>query len=338
MQLNRIALIIGYLIFLSFNTHSVVGLNIKANISMFNSESVNIKPTINVGFYHIYTNGPYYKSIVRDQIRHLNDSGVLKLLQSVHYVSVGHDSINFSINHEKFVKVESFKYGYEDLTLDILQRYCGKYSKSNVLYFHPKGSFHPSGENENIRNLLEHFAINTKCIEALDRYDTCGARFSIFPTPHYIGNMWWARCSYVNTLVSPLSMGKNITLSKLTQSIFHEKVFDGKAWFAGLERYFSEHWLSTGTSMNPADCLFFDKKWLYGYDAPKDWNVTGEVQCYKALILSDPDFCRQAYQSLPNLYKKAKPAFYVARSRVLNGIEPISLIEWYRNCSLNHIT
>jgi len=133
-----------------------------------------------------------------------------------------------------------------------------------VLYFHDKGSFHQRHENEEFRKMLNCYVLNTHCLEALNNnHDLCGWRISPVPNPHYSGNFWWARCSYINTLISPMA--------PLTNQTFIDKAKEFNDCVAIKDRYFAEFWVTTGPTYRPADCMnaSIDTSYLCGYSVPK---------------------------------------------------------------------
>lgn len=97
---------------------------------------------------------------------------------------------------------------YEFPTLNRLADYCHDHPSSRVWYMHTFGSrFETTGPYYNNtwawRTYLEHFVVThfDSCVEALESgFNTCGAFFLLEPIPHFAGNMWWARCDYINTL------------------------------------------------------------------------------------------------------------------------------------------
>ena len=138
----------------------------------------------------------------------------------------------------------------ETLTLSYLYHFCQTHPNSTVLYFHNKGSFHQSSLNTQFRQLLDCYVLNPNCLDAFDNdpsLDICGLRFSVFPMPHYSGNYWWAKCSYINKLVHPGSMVLNQTMAKDSEQ-FSKFLASGK-------RYFAEAWVGSYPVVNAADCM-----------------------------------------------------------------------------------
>ena len=169
----------------------------------------------------------------------------------------------------KFLHLHNTVYAVDEtLTLSYLYDFCQHHRHSIVLYFHDKGSFHYSLPNVYFRNFLDCYVLNPSCLDTLltttttsdkskmhasndsngsSGFDTCGWRFSPIPNTHYSGNYWWAKCSYVNTLISPSSMIYNATFANVTKSLSHSIVSS--------RRYLPEAWIGSGPNIKPADCM-----------------------------------------------------------------------------------
>jgi hypothetical protein len=92
---------------------------------------------------------------------------------------------------------------YETFTLNIL-RNDSLFEDFEVLYLHTKGVRKP-GNLINIgswTNYLSHFNIDRwkECCKLLENNFTVGVNLLSEPTPHYSGNFWWSRASYIQTL------------------------------------------------------------------------------------------------------------------------------------------
>lgn len=106
-------------------------------------------------------------------------------------------------------------------TLTALHSYCQAHPKALVSYLHLKGTRFPAemditrfARQWDWRKLHLYFLVEAPqgCMRALasGKYDTCGVnkRSSMYwgPNPHYSGNFWWARCSYVKDLPKPYDL------------------------------------------------------------------------------------------------------------------------------------
>lgn len=164
------------------------------------------------GFYHVASAGPFWDRIVQDQLRVLEGSGLLALSYSVDLLHIGRQRLDRSSLPAKVNVVE----GGEDLsvyelpTLARLAAFCRRQPEARVFYLHNKGSTHGQPTAPHFlpvldwRQYLEHFVVvrHRECLHAMDvgGFDTCGVNLHPHPAPHYSGNMWWARCSFINTL------------------------------------------------------------------------------------------------------------------------------------------
>lgn len=101
----------------------------------------------------------------------LNNSGLYDKLDKIIYVTIGADAHKVVISmKKKYEKAGAFSNGSEVNTLMILYNYCLKKPKDEhvkVLYFHNKGSFHPSEKNTEFRRALDCFNLSPYCLSAL---------------------------------------------------------------------------------------------------------------------------------------------------------------------------
>lgn len=114
----------------------------------------------------------------------------------------------------KIINCSKDKELYELATLNLLYSSL-QYDKDNnykILYLHTKGV--TRGNNPRINDwkycMLYFLVENAQhCIALLDKYDTIGINHSLQPYPHYSGNFWWARSSYILTLKMLIPYEKN---------------------------------------------------------------------------------------------------------------------------------
>jgi hypothetical protein len=92
----------------------------------------------------------------------------------------------------------------ENQTLRKMYEMCQTIEPCKIWYIHTKGASRKNVDNtDSWRKYLEYFVItkHENCIEALDKYDICGAEWikqrdiSLFA-----GNFWWANSSYIKSL------------------------------------------------------------------------------------------------------------------------------------------
>jgi hypothetical protein len=182
---------------------------------------------------------------------------------------------------------------YEDVTLASLHTFCAANPQKTVIYIHNKGSFHnTSGQYAWRWHMLEailhpdcwrhvHDEPKHKSFWGMSREkedtdddniqcDACGLLLRTLPSAHYHGNMWMARCSYINQLKPPGVLAKQHdavidlyhNLHPLIQFSFCQDV----PWLTGTGRYFAEHWLGSHPSMRACDMSKTSKEYYWKHD------------------------------------------------------------------------
>ena len=216
-----------------------------------------------VGFYHVYAEGPDFEGIVTGQVDTIKKNGLLEHMDKIFYSTMGTQGEKFKIEGEKYIHLAHYgDQGEEIQTLGKLHQFCASNPGSKVLYFHDKGSFHHNYFNAKFCSLLNCYVLNPHCIDALKEHDTCGWRISPTPIIHYSGNMWWARCNYINKLVDPMAQLNNETFIEVNKDL-HCVNSEG--------RYFAEAWVGSAPTILPADCMnsTIDSTYLWGYKFPE---------------------------------------------------------------------
>jgi hypothetical protein len=150
----------------------------------------------------------------------------------------------------------------EMVTLRSLWEYCRDDNNVNatVVYLHSKGSFHPSAFNDQLRKLDSLGALSEECSTMPDTCSVCMARFSPFPHPHPPGNMWAAKCSYVQQLLDPASFERTMEIVKrwtIGSIPIHPTCL-------GAGRFAAEHWILSHPSVQPCD-LYTKPEYGWGY-------------------------------------------------------------------------
>lgn len=288
-----------------------------------------------VAFYHIYLGG-HFREIVEEQITTIKGNGLLGRLNKVFYATMGPNASDFGIDEPTFVHLVHYgDEGEEIETLSLLYRFCHANPDSKVLYFHDKGSLHNTTQNENFRQMLNCFVLNPNCLETLDSHDVCGWRISPVPFIHYSGNFWWARCSYINTLVDPLSPKVNQTYIALAESLNSCVGVKG--------RYFAETWIGTAPTIHPADCMnsSVENSYIaYTYNMPEGARpychgpgMPSGLPCTTASTFTHPTHFKEAIHSV--LFNRRRRAEcrdnrreVTRRTQILYGQEPHTYLDW----------
>lgn len=287
-----------------------------------------------VAFYNMYAAGPDYEGIVQNQINTIKRSGLINRLGKIFYATMGSSGESFEIDNPKYVHIAHYgDVGEEVQTLSLLYDFCYENPSSKVLYFHDKGSYHHSYANVKICAILNCYVLNPYCIDALDDHDTCGWRISPTPFIHYSGNFWWARCSYINTLIHPMVQTTNQTYNELEKTL-NECV-------GTRERYFAESWIGTAPTIHPADCMnsSIDTSYIWGYRFPfaADSYCFGPdtpsgLPCQTASTFVDVDKFKHAINAMnslmPQTYCRDNRQEVIRRTQIMYGEDPHTYLEW----------
>jgi hypothetical protein len=194
-------------------------------------------------FYNLFigpdTNYTRARDLVNDQLSLMLPEHEANIMA----IGVAPNSSSF---FEKKVKVRLIAHhdqGDEKLSLYELWKFCQNNTDSKVVYMHSKGTFHPTKQNDALRQYLSTGALSYECLHLPDVCNVCGTRISPLPHPHIPGNMWLARCSYVQHLINPLIFSERMNqVQQARDSSCH-----------GTSRYAQEHWILSHPANRPCD-------------------------------------------------------------------------------------
>jgi len=109
-------------------------------------------------------------------------------------------------------------WGNEFVTIDLIEKDKQKFGDFDyILYLHTKGASKLNDANysklEDWRHFMNYFNIE-KCIDAFkifekSDFNTYGVHYISSNAPHYSGNFWWAKSSYLKTIETE-HINKNI--------------------------------------------------------------------------------------------------------------------------------
>jgi hypothetical protein len=127
-----------------------------------------------------------------------------------------------SNSHPDCVEVAAALVGDESITIQAMYEYCQENSHHKddlVIYMHSKGSYTDTPNNHQLRQLLTRAVTSDGCLQPImgkqqpqqslnqsvhhDQCDTCSTQLSVYPFPHYVGNMFVAKCDYIRKLIPP---------------------------------------------------------------------------------------------------------------------------------------
>ena len=200
-------------------------------------------------FYNVYAKADRISpttSIIKEQMAQLRPE---------HKVFVR--SIGVPVEIENTTTIRFDEEGDEVETLGLLWQHCRDHTSDKVVYIHSKGSFHPSSANDRLRRFLTRGALSEECLNLPSSCNTCSSRMSPLPHPHTAGNMWLARCEYVQKLINPLEFDLRMARTA------HAEKYVSVPWCVGLGRFAAEHWIHSHPSNMPCDLSPDDYIWGY---------------------------------------------------------------------------
>mmetsp|Transcript_16220 Transcript_16220/g.39836 ORF Transcript_16220/g.39836 Transcript_16220/m.39836 type:complete len:439 (-) Transcript_16220:393-1709(-) len=183
-----------------------------------------------------------------------------------------------NVDVSKTVSLGHHDTGSELVSLQSLWEYCQNTSSpttTKVVYLHSKGSYTSTESNELLRRFITKGATSDACasishdhdhhhhrsngdddsIAVTTKCNVCSSRFSPLPHPHTSGNMWLARCDYVQKLIEP----------KKFEDRMEEMGLRGYPPCDGRQRYSLEHWIHSHPMVRPCD-LYDNPSFTWNYD------------------------------------------------------------------------
>ena len=166
----------------------------------------------NVCFIHSCTlasTGTEKLDLLLDSIQ---SSGLLNELDSIIINNIG-----IALNSAKYKQIDSRieviqhsinTHLFEIPTLKLIHEYSTQHPNVKILYLHTKGISYAKTDYRYQSGLdwihyMLYFLVGAshykKCLRLLDTYDTVGCNYDD-KMPHYSGNFWWAKSSYLKTL------------------------------------------------------------------------------------------------------------------------------------------
>jgi hypothetical protein len=172
---------------------------------------------MNIIAFHAYIFGDHYMEMMTEQFRKILTSRLYENVDRI-YIGVvdsgtgipagGVDWIHYFWKFSDKVQIALYAGNKDETeTMQWIRNYAINNPNDNVLYFHTKGITHYTIPAEDWRRYMEYFTVEnwTDCVQKLNEgYDCCGVMWNsetvwgVFP--HFSGTMWWAKCSYINTL------------------------------------------------------------------------------------------------------------------------------------------
>lgn len=195
--------------------------------------------------------------VALEQINRIRNSGLMDNIDQF-YICINGDLTQFLNSVSALQEYKNIRFIIKDdvsvweyPTLTFLHQQCQLDTEdSAVFYYHLKGLSRPNAFATDWRRFLEYWNIDNwrACYETLQQgYDTVGVNYTRsedgIQWPHYSGNIWWARSSYIKKLRSLPDPKKPATspVSEFTGYTYapHTFRFDHEAWIgSGKPKYF----------------------------------------------------------------------------------------------------
>lgn len=154
------------------------------------------------------------------------------------------------------VHMKHYEKGFEEATLNALQEYCMEYPTNNVIYIHPKGSFHDKKQQQYWRKEGTMKASSEECTKYMEekKCNACGARFTYIPQ-HFSGNFWRAQCSYIRELRDPREIEplfreayKTAVAPPMNMTFIILPAYES---MLGIGRFAAEQWIGSHPNFSP---------------------------------------------------------------------------------------
>ena len=218
----------------------------------FEEQNHSLNKTIKV-FYNVYAKPADNSSLLR-AMDYAKEQMTLLVLPE-HQVFVRSIGTQFKI--QDATRLQHDKEGNEVGTLKLLWDHCQNsgvlISNQTVIYLHNKGSLHPTLANDLLRKWLTRAALSKECSNMPLSCNVCSWRFSPLPHPHTPGNMWAARCSYIQKLIEPTQFQKKM-----------DQLYRGSNNpFIGTGRFAAEHWVHSHPTIQACDLSTSAFTWAY---------------------------------------------------------------------------
>jgi Methyltransferase domain len=193
-----------------------------------------------VGAYHVAT-FPGWEAIVDAQCTRMKSSGLLDRSEEVLVGVVGNfdlarDRVRALLGEKARLTFGGPLSAYEFGTLELLYRAACAGREFLGWYVHTKGVSSGSEAAAAHRRRMESVIMDNHraCVDLLIDYNACGSGWQTTgfdkPNPHFSGNFWWARASYLRTLPQPTSLDTS-------------------------DRYQAEFWIGKSPAIRPFELL-----------------------------------------------------------------------------------
>lgn len=149
-------------------------------------------------FYHLYQ-GHAWKDVYNEQMDLLEGCG-LPSAAVIHIGVVGDQALDRVPSGARVTRWPDNREKRD--TMEMLRDCCAADPSAAVLFFHTKGTFHPSEGQNAWRRYMDGAVVKPwrENIELLSGNDCVGVDWREGPKPHFSGTFWWANAAFVNGL------------------------------------------------------------------------------------------------------------------------------------------
>lgn len=208
-------------------------------------EKFSLQKTSKIQVFVHLVDFPEGLSIAKEQIELIITSGLINHCDLHLHCNYNINNYSWLVDRLKdyknvvYLESNALPQEYEIPTLINLKTFCDQDTNdSYVLYLHQKGVTRPYSQPvSDWRDLMLYFNVEQweNCVDKLSQgYDTVGVNWhKDHKYPHYSGNFWWAKASYIKELPGLTYPRENNFLTQLGLDIGEHKL-DSEFWL-GLE-------------------------------------------------------------------------------------------------------
>jgi hypothetical protein len=255
----------------------------------------------------------------------------------LYYTQIGNTNVSIQSYCEPCTRLKNTKSGDEVLTLQALYEYCiqPNHSDHHVVYIHDKGSFNYHEKNERLRRVLTKGAFSNECVTmgsndihyGPSECDVCASQTAFVPMFSCHGNMFTAKCDYVQLLIPPNEFTarkeevfqKAINDTELNRkNILNARMLKGNfalnriSWL-GHGRYAMEHWIYSHPYVQPCDVRNqFENYGHFDYGNPPQKPLDWEPH----LWLIDENYFLACEDKKASRFAKGLPLWYKLPGRL----------------------
>lgn len=151
--------------------------------------------------------------ITKQQLEKIKQSGLIDSAEIFYFTNFNPDNYSWlkedlkDYTNINYMDISADPREWEISTLSTIKSHCDELDEEYYIgYIHHKGVTHFGRPSEKYvtewREMLEYFVIEKwkEAVQLLGEYEIAGVNWKEEPWPHFSGNFWWARSSYIKRL------------------------------------------------------------------------------------------------------------------------------------------